>query len=239
MSILGVTYLLLALLRQVLIHSHSLRLLGDRLSGSHNRRLWRNGRYNGRRLRNLRLLGLVNLNLYLVAIIFCGLRLTVYDCVCNRFLYATTLLLNAITDTIYYAAEVMVDKYTCQNPARNNHQQSSEASQQIRQILCAGLSKFSANIISYAPLVGNQTHSQRAYNKQQRGTQRKVVEMQRLLTEDTPAENSDNNRDNYTKDTERAIYHPIGNRSANAATYVLELYGHTRKFGIVTQSREV
>ena len=241
----GMTNLLFALLRQVLIHSHSLRLLRSRLGWCYNRRLWHNGScrrnrgYNRRGLCHSRLLWLVNLILYLARIILRSLRLTIYNCISNRSLHTTTLLLYAITNAIHYAAEVMVNKYASQNPASNHHQQSTKTTQQIRQILCAGLSQLSANIISYTPLIGYQTHSQRANNEQQRGTQCKVIEMQRLLAENTPTENGYYNRNYNAKDAKRAIHHPIGHRSTYTATYILKLYLHTRKFGIVTQSREV
>ena len=135
-TILRMTNLLLTLLRQELIHSHSLRLLSRRLGGCCNRRLRRNGRNDGRndgrRLRHRRLLRLVNLILILVNIILRSLRLTIYNCISNHSLHSTTLLLYAIANAIHYAAEVMVNKHTSQNPACNDHQQSTETAQQIR-----------------------------------------------------------------------------------------------------------
>ena len=83
-----------------------------------------------------------------------------------------------IAYTIDNAAEVMVDKYTRQNPACQQDQHRAEHTQCIRQVLCARLAQFATDIVAYLPAVGNQSHRQRADNQKQCGTQREMVEVQ-------------------------------------------------------------
>ena len=101
------------------------------------------------------------------------------------------------------------------------------------------LTKFTANIVWKAELLGNKAQSQRAHNQQQSRTQSKMIEVQRLLPEYTPAKNCQHYGDDDTKDTKRAIDHPIGQHSTHLAAYILEGNNLAREFGVITQRREI
>ena len=64
-----------------------------------------------------------------------------------------------------------------------------------------------------------------------------MIEMQSLLTEDTPADNYNEYWYDYTENAKRTIDKPIGNMSTHTATDILKRYYNTRQLLVITQSR--
>ena len=135
--------------------------------------------------------------------------------------------------------KIAIDKYARKHPTSQQQNYHSEVTNYSRKVGSTSVAETTSNIIAYTKTRANITQSQCTHNEQQRSAQCKMIKMQRLLTEDTPADNNNKYWYNDSKYSKRAIYKPVGNMGTHTATDILKRYYNTRQLFVVTQSRQI
>ena len=129
-----------------------------------------------------------------------------------------------LTSIIDNLQEVAVDKQTCQNPARNDNNEDTEIANKALKTCAHSQTVATAKARTKEIPRCAESGSKRKRAKQQhkQKAQRKMVQLQRLIAEQSPADNDDDNGDNQCKDAETATHKRIGNRGAHLTAHIAE-----------------